>query len=105
MAFEHTLSTINLTFNLVKKKTNVTITGDGGDELFFGYERFISIAKNHWLWKQPYLIRYFVRGMDKFFLDEKYVNDCIKSTYVSPFGKYLILFEKKIKNFNKKPYR
>ena len=31
--------------------------------------------------------------------EKKYVNDCIKSTYVSPFGKYLILFEKKIKNF------
>ena len=27
-------------FNSIKKDTNVSITGDGGDEIFFGYEAF-----------------------------------------------------------------
>ncbi len=27
-------------FNTIKKNTNVSITGDGGDEIFFGYEAF-----------------------------------------------------------------
>ena len=31
--------------------------------------------------------------------EKKYLIDCLKSTYVSTFGKYLKLFEKKIKSF------
>ena len=32
-----------------KRKITVALSGDGGDELFFGYERFWSIIKNRFL--------------------------------------------------------
>ena len=32
--------------NVANSKVTVILSGDGADELFFGYERFQSIAKN-----------------------------------------------------------
>ena len=59
----------------------VVLSGDGADELFFGYERFRSIAKNHWLWKYPYVIRYLTRGFDRLLFNEKFINECVLSAY------------------------
>ena len=37
-------------------------------------------------------------------LDKKYVNDCIKSTFVSTVGKYVNLFENEIKRITRSRY-
>ena len=60
-------------------KVSVILSGDGADELFFGYERFQSIAKNHWLWNYPYYLRYLIRGIDRLIFDDKFVNECVLS--------------------------
>ena len=37
----------------------------------------LKIAKNHWLWNYPFYLRYFVRGLDRLLLNDKYINECI----------------------------
>ena len=64
---------------LAKEHVTVVLSGDGADELFFGYERFKSIMKNYHYWGLPYIIRYILRGMDKFFFNESFVNECLLS--------------------------
>ena len=70
-------------FNLVKTKTNVTITGDGGDELFFGYLAF----KGFYIMEKIKLIfPTFILKIFKFFfgnlrISDKYLDNKKKISY------------------------
>ena len=66
--------------NIASSKVTVILSGDGADELFFGYERFQSIAKNHWLWNYPFYLRYLVRGLDRLVFNDKFINECVLSS-------------------------
>ena len=82
--------------NIASSKVTVILSGDGADELFFGYNRFQSIAKNHWLWNYPFHIRYLIRGLDRLIFNDKYVNECVLAS--SPGKSHFGLHSKNVIN-------
>ena len=52
-------------------------SGDGGDELFFGYERFWSIGKNIKFQHYPSILRKGIYGFDKYTTGNKRINDVV----------------------------
>ena len=86
--------------NIASSKVTVILSGDGADELFFGYERFQSIAKNHWLWNYPFYLRYLLRGLDRLVFNDKFINECVLSS--TPGDSHFGLQSKHSKDFYNK---
>ena len=70
-----------LVSKLAKQHVTVALSGDGGDELFFGYERFWSVAKNRNFQSLPASFRKGIYGLDKVLFQNKHVNSLLTLTH------------------------
>lgn len=66
-----------LAHQLASKHVETVFSGDGGDELFYGYERFWSIGKNIRYQQLPLLVRKGIYGWDKYTTGNRRVNSVL----------------------------
>ncbi len=78
-----------LVSHTTRSDLTVALSGDGGDELFFGYERFYSVLQNLKFRKIPKQLRYLAYGTSKLIDGNRTVNSNLLAERLSDAHKGL----------------